>query len=149
MTRYGQYNIFWVRICMIGPFESKELWRNFIGLKSYMKFSYVALWFKGLKFSKSYKIPIEWLVAYRFWRKLSKRSDLLVKILWVYLSHLIPVFFLWSNQTIILVFFLCFAIFCFTLTFLSEFYVFSISSFFHFYDSNGPLQCQRNQGDSE
>ncbi len=121
----------------LGPFESKELWRNFIGLKFYRKFSNVALWFEGLKFSKSYKIPMEWLVTYRFWRKLSKRSNLLVKILWVYLSHPIPVFFLWSNQMIIPVFFLCFAILCFTLTFLSESYVFPIPPFFHSYDSKG------------
>ena len=125
----------------LGPFWIKKLWRNFIGLKSYRKFSHVALWFKGLKFSKSYKIPMEWLVAYRFWRKLSKRSNLLVKILWVYLSHLIPMFFLWSNQTIIPVFFLCFVILCFTLTFLSESYVFPIPPFFHSYDSKEPLGC--------
>ncbi|RXX53957.1 hypothetical protein DD600_25915, partial [Enterobacter cloacae] len=41
-------------------------------------------------------------------------------------------FFLWSNQTTILMFFLCFAIICFTLTFLLESYVYSIPQFFSF-----------------
>ena len=35
----------------------------------------------------------------------------------VYLSHMISVFFLWSNQTVIHVFFLCFTILYFTLVF--------------------------------
>ncbi len=62
------------------------------------------------------------------WKKLEK-------ILWVFISPQIPVFFLWSNQTVIPMFFLCFAILCFTLTFLSESYVFPISPFSHFCDS--------------
>ena len=102
-----------------GPFESKDLYRNFIGFKSYRKISYLALWFKGLKLFKSYEIPIEWHIVSGFWRKLSKRSNLLENFLWVYISHPIPVFFLRSNQTIIPVFFLYFAILCFTLQFLS------------------------------
>lgn len=46
----------------------------------------------------------------RFWRKVSKMFNLLEKFIWVYVSHLIPVFFLWCNQTIIHVFFLYFSI---------------------------------------
>ncbi len=87
------------------PLNQRIYVRNFIGFKSYRKISYLAHWFKGLKLSKSYEIPMEWHIVCIFWRKLSKRSNLLENFLWVYLSHPIPVFFLWSNQTIIPVFF--------------------------------------------
>ncbi len=120
------------------PFESKDLSRNFIGFKSYRKFFYLALWFKGLKFSKSYEIPMKWHIVCGFWRKFSKSSNLLENFLWVYLSHLIPVFFLRSNQTTIPMVFLCFAILCFTLQFLSESCVFPIPLFFLPCDSKGP-----------
>ncbi len=109
-----------------GPFEPKDLCRNFIVFKSYRKFSYLALWFKGLKLFKSYEIPMEWHIACGFWRKFSKSSNLLENFLWVYLSHPIPAFFLRSNQMTIPVFFLWFAILCFTLQFLSESCVFLI-----------------------
>jgi hypothetical protein len=65
--------------------------------------------------------------------------NLLLTFLWIYLSHLIPGFFLWFNQTVIPVFFLCFAILCFKLTFLSKSYIFTISTYSQSYDSKGPL----------
>ena len=52
-------------------------------------------------------------------------------------------FFLWFNQTVIPVFFMCFAILCFTFIFLLEFYVFLIPPFIHSYDSKRPLGCAR------
>jgi hypothetical protein len=52
------------------------------------------------------------------------------EILWVFISPQIPVFFLWSNQTVIPIFFLCFVILCFTLIFLSESYFFLFLYFF-------------------
>ena len=57
----------------------------------------------------------------------------------VFTSSLIPAFFMWSNQTVILMFSLCFAILCFTLTFLSKSHVFLIPTFFQSYDLKGPL----------
>ena len=53
-------------------------------------------------------------------------------------------FFLRSNQTVIPVFFLCFAILCFTLAFLPKSYVFPISTFSHSYDSKA-LRIQVQQ----
>ena len=58
------------------PFESKDLYKNFIGFKYYF-FSYLAFWYKGLNLPKSY----------------SKSSYMLENFLWVYFSHLIPIFF--------------------------------------------------------
>jgi hypothetical protein len=49
-----------------GSFGTKEKWRNFEGLNSCRKFSYVALWNKGLTSYKSYKIPIESTIVVRF-----------------------------------------------------------------------------------
>ena len=62
-----------------------------------------------------------------------------LKFIWVYLSHPVPVFFLWSNQTVIPVFFLYFPILCFTLAFLSESCIFSIPPFFPFLRLKGAL----------
>lgn len=79
-------------------------------------------------FSNSYRMDnsIEIL------EKLSKSSKLLENFLWVYLSYLIPVFFLQSNQMVISVFLLCFATLYFTLPFPLESFVFPIPSFFLF-----------------
>ena len=121
-----------------GPFESKDLYRNFIGFKSYRKFSYLALWFKGLKLSNSYEIPMKWHIACGFWRKFSKSSNLKENFLWVYLSCPIPTFFLRFNQTTIPMFFLYFAILYFILQILSESCVFHIPPFFLPCDSKGP-----------
>ncbi len=87
---------------------------------------------------------MEWYIASGFWRKFSKSSNLLKNSLWVYLSHPIPAFFLRSNQTTIPIFFLCFAILCFILQFLSESYVFSIPPFFQPCDSKGPSFDPKN-----
>jgi hypothetical protein len=62
------------------------------------------------------------------------RSNL--KYSFEYLSHP-TVFFLCSNQTSILMLFL-YSILCFTFIFLFESFVFSIPSFFHSCDLNGP-----------
>ncbi len=52
---------------------------------------------------------------------------------------------MWFNQTVIPVFFLCFAILCFILTFLSKFYVFPIPTFSQSCDSKGPLAINLNE----
>lgn len=52
--------------------------------------------------------------------------------LWVYLSYQIIMFFLRTNQTVIHVFFVCFAILCFALILLSKSCVFSIPPFLLF-----------------
>ena len=54
-------------------------------------------------------------------------------------------FFLWSNQTVILMFFMCFAILCFTLTFILKSCVFSISTFFLSCDSKGALELEQRK----
>lgn len=51
------------------PLNQMILYSNLIRFKSYMNFFYGAIWFKRIKFSKSYQISMEWLIAYRFWRK--------------------------------------------------------------------------------
>ena len=53
----------------------------------------------------------------------------------VFISPLIPTFFLRSNQTVISVFFLCFAILCFTLVLISKSYVFSVPTFSQSYQN--------------
>jgi hypothetical protein len=59
-------------------------------------------------FQRMPKIPIGWLILIRFWRISNKRSNLLETFLYVYLSHLISVFFLCCIQTLYLEVFLYF-----------------------------------------
>ena len=83
---------------------------------------------------------MECLFPCKFWRKFSMRFYLMLRILWVFISPQIPVFFLRLNQTVILIFFLCFTILCFTLVFLLKSYIFPIPPFFYSCDSKGPSQ---------
>ena len=77
---------------------------------------------------ESYEIPIECLKTYKFGRKSSMRFYLMETFLWVFISPLIPVFFLRSNQTAIPVF--CNPLFytctCIKILRFSYSYVFSI-----------------------
>ena len=81
---------------------------------------------EGMNPMKSYKIPMECLFPCKFWRKFNMNgknpSSLYLKLLCFSYGPI--------KQS-----FLCFAILCFTLTFLSESYVFPISPFSHFCDS--------------
>ena len=61
-------------------------------------------------------------------RKFNIHSNLLENFPRVYLSHLIPAFFLWSNQTVIPIFFLCFTILCFYTCIPTKILCFSYSS---------------------
>jgi hypothetical protein len=45
---------------------SNQKWRNFGGLESNKKISYVVLWNKGLSSSKFYKILMGWHIIVRF-----------------------------------------------------------------------------------
>lgn len=85
--------------------------------------------FKGLRLFKLYEIPMKWLITYRFFKKLSKSFNLLKFSL--SLSFPIPVFFVWSNQTAIIVFFFLF----YTCIPIKILYFFSVLFFSH--DSNG------------
>ena len=120
---------------IMGPFDLKEKHKNFGGVQFYRKISYEAFWKKGwILFN-----PLKFLWNGQFYRdfggNLTRAST---SFLWVYLSYLIPVFFLRFNQTVIHVFFLHFTILCFTLTFLSKSYIFSIPTFSQSCNSKGP-----------
>ena len=84
------------------PLIQRKFIKIFRGFHSYRNFSYEALWIKGMSPMESYEIPMKCLFPYKFWRNFNKRENFMEKIIWVLISPQIPVFFLWSNQTIIL-----------------------------------------------
>lgn len=98
-----------VGVCLIfitlRPFwETKDLWMNFVDSNP---IEYVPIWLfeiKDLSFLNSMKFQRNGSMYIDFEEKISKSSNLSENFLWVYLSHLIPTVYIYSNKSF---FFFC------------------------------------------